>query len=392
MYIGDSNNYRVRKVTSSTNVVTTLAGTGTYKYSGDGGQATSASICGCTGINLDSDGNIYFNDGCNAIRKITVSTGIISTVAGNTSFGYNGDNMQATAATLYNPHDVVLDSYGNLYITDRYNHRVRKVDVSTGVISTVVGSGTASSTGDGSAATVATVNGPCYSRFDSSGNSYIVECEGNRVRKVTIVSTDIPTVSPSIQPTYYPSLSPHSISVISTIAGTGIAGYSGDNGQATDATIYAPAGLAFDSSGNVYFSEFYNQRIRKITASTGIITTYAGTGSCTYSGDGGAASSASLCLPEGLAIDASGNQSFTYYRSTTLTAIRTLLGNIYIGDDGNHRVRKITVSTGVISTIAGTGTASYSGDNGAATSATLYQPIGMALDMSGKHSILNFCI
>ena len=187
-------------------------------------------------------------------------------------------------------------------------------------------------------------------------------------------------------------MSPHSISIISTIAGTGTASYSGDNGQATDATIYAPAGLAFDSSGNVYFSELYNQRIRKITASTGIITTYAGTGSCTYSGDGGAASSASLCLPEGLAIDASGNQSFTYYRSTTLTAIRTLLGNIYIGDAGNHRVRKITVSTGVISTIAGTGTASYSGDNGPATSANMNFPIGIALDMSGKHSILNNCI
>jgi hypothetical protein len=180
--------------------------------------------------------------------------------------------------------------------------------------------------------------------------------------------------------------------VISTIAGTGAASYSGDNGQATSATIIAPSGIAIDSSGNVYFSEFYNHRIRKITVSTGIITTYAGTGSCAYSGDGGAASSASLCFPSGLAIDASGNQSFTYYRSTTLTAIRTLLGNIYIGDDGNQRVRKITVSTGVISTIAGTGTASYSGDNGAATSATLDQPIGMALDMSGKHSILNNCI
>jgi hypothetical protein len=174
--------------------------------------------------------------------------------------------------------------------------------------------------------------------------------------------------------------------VISTIAGTGIAGYSGDNGQATDATIYAPAGLAFDSSGNVYFSEFQNQRIRKITASTGIITTYAGTGSCTYSGDGGAASSASLCFPEGLAIDASGNQSFTYYRSTTLTAIRTLLGNMYIAVKDNHCVRKIT-STSIISTIAGTGTASFSGDNGQATSATLYGPIGVAVDASGKHSI-----
>ncbi len=183
-------------------MITTIAGTGTAGYSGDGGQATAANIAYPHGVNLDSSGNVYFTDfpAYNVVRKVTISTGIISTVAGTGSAGYNGDNIQATAATLYNPHDVVLDSYNNIYISDIRNHRIRKVDASTGVISTVVGTGTASSSGDGSAATAATITGPCFSRFDSSGNFYISECEGNRVRKVTIVSTDIPTATPSYTP------------------------------------------------------------------------------------------------------------------------------------------------------------------------------------------------
>ncbi len=196
MLISDSNNHRIRKITAATSEISTIAGTGTTGYSGDGGQATTAAIRSPVGINLDSAGNVYFGDyaAYNVIRKITVSTGIISTVAGTgiTSGGYNGDNLQATAATLYNPHDVVLDRSGNLYISDRANNRIRKVDVSTGVITTLVGTGTDSSTGDGDAATSATINGPCYSRFDSAGNYYISECGGARVRKVVTVSTDIP--------------------------------------------------------------------------------------------------------------------------------------------------------------------------------------------------------
>jgi sugar lactone lactonase YvrE len=279
-------------------------GTGISGYSGDGGAATAASIQNPQGVNLDSSGNVYFGDfsGYNVIRKVAVSSGVISTVAGigSTSGGYNGDNIQATAALLNNPHDVVFDSAGNMYISDGYNYRVRKVDVSTGVISTVVGTDTATSTGDGSAASSAAVNVPYYSRFDSSGNYYISEFGGNRVRKVG--TTDTPTMTP----TYYPSLSPHSISIISTYAGTGTSGYSGDNGPASSATINSPTGIAIDSSGNVYFNDYYNNRVRKITSSTGIITTYAGTGASSYSGDEGAATSASLFYPNGLCMDSSG--------------------------------------------------------------------------------------
>ncbi len=210
MYIGDHCNHRVRKILASTSVITTIAGTGASGYSGDNGQATAAMIMYPCGVNFDSAGNFYFGDqgGYNVIRKVTVSTGVISTVAGtaSTSGGYNSDNIQATAATLNNPHDVALDSYNNLYISDRNNYRVRKVDVSTGVITTVVGTGTSSSTGDGGAATSATIKGACNSRFDSSGNYYISECgavsvlDGNRVRKVTTVTTDIPSVAPSVTP------------------------------------------------------------------------------------------------------------------------------------------------------------------------------------------------
>ena len=197
-------NYRIRKITASTGTINTIAGTGTAGYSGDGGQATAANIKSPRGINLDSSGNVYFGDyaAYNVIRKITVSTGMISTVAGigSTSGGYNGDGIQATSAALNNPYDVVLDSYDNLYICNRGDSRVRKVDVATGLIATVVGTGTASSSGDGSAATSATMAGPCFSRFDAAGNLYISDCEGARIRKVMTVTTEIPTASPSMSP------------------------------------------------------------------------------------------------------------------------------------------------------------------------------------------------
>ncbi len=317
MYIGDTNNHRIRKITASTSIITTIAGTGVAGYSGNNGQATAAAISFPRGINLDSEGNVYFGDqsGYNVIRKITVSTGVISTVAGtgSTSGGYNSDNIQATAATLYDPVDVVFDSYNNLYISDRGNNRIRKVDASTGVITTVVGTGVYSSSGDGSAASSATIKGACFSRFDSAGNYYISECgvinvvDGGRVRKVLTVTTDIPTITPSKSPTYYPSLSPHSISIISTIAGTGAESYSGDNGQATSAAINNALGIAIDASDNIYIGDTSNNRIRKVTVSTGIITTIAGSGatgstSGSFSGDGGAASSATLYYPHGICI------------------------------------------------------------------------------------------
>jgi hypothetical protein len=306
-----------------------------------------------------------------------VSTGVINTVAGtgDPMGGYNGDNIQATAATLNNPHDVVLDSFGNIYISDRDNCRIRKVDVSTGLITTVVGTGVSASTGDDSASTSATISGTCQIRFDIGGNLYISECNGARIRKATNIA--------SPQPTQYPTLSPSSAGIITTYAGTGATGFSG-------ATISnRPAGIDFDSSGNLYINEYVGHRTLKITIATGIITVFAGTGTPGYSGDGGAATSATLSYPNGLCLDTSGFISLilfdSLYRFTYLTPLTLSLGNVYIADWGTHFIRKVTAATSIISTIAGTGGSdSYNGDNIAATSASLCRPIGVAVDNSGK--------
>ncbi len=254
MYICDEYNHRVRKVVVSTGIINTIAGTGTSNYSGDGGQATAATLSRPCGVNIDSNGDIFIGDyGNHRIRKITVSTGVITTVAGTGSTGYNGDSIAATSATLTHPHDVSLDGHGNLYISDRYNYRIRKVTVSTGIITTIAGTGAASSTGDGSDATSAAVDAPIYARLDSAGNLYISEFNdnggGNRIRKVVTITTEIPTVTPSVAPTYYPSLSPSTLSIITTIAGTGAATYSGDGGAASSAALAFPYTVALDAAG-----------------------------------------------------------------------------------------------------------------------------------------------
>ena len=288
VYIGDECNNRVRKVAASTGVISTIA-----------------EVSSPHGINLDSDSNVYFTSST-ALWKITASTGALTLLAGSTSSsGYNGDNIQATAATLYAPSDVVVDTNGNLYIADAYNYRIRKVDVSTGLISTVVGTGTQSSTGDGYAATAATIGYSPFIRFDSSDNLYISDNGDSRIRKVTnLVDATL---------TQYPTLAPSMASIITTFAGTGSGGYSGDGGQASSTTISCPIGIDHDSSGNIYFSDCTDNRVRKITASTGIITTYAGTGTGGFSGDDDLASSATLYYPYGLCIDTSGIPTVSIY-------------------------------------------------------------------------------
>ena len=340
LYIADATNHRVRKVDATTGNISTVAGTGTPGFSGDGGAATSAALGSPRGVALDGSGNLYIADWSNhRIRRVDATTGNISTVAGMGSLGFSGDGGAATSATLNLPQGVALDGSGNLYIADSWNHRIRRVDATTGNISTVAGTGTLGHNGDGGAATSARLNSPRGVALDGSGNLYIATASG--IRKVDATTGNISTVAPG-------------------------SGFGGDGGPATAARLNGPAGVALDSSGNLYIADSRNHRIRKVDTS-GNISTTAGTGA---NGDGGAANSARLSFPEGVALDGS--------------------GNLYIADSSNHRIRKVDATTGNISTVAGTGTSGFGGDGGAATSATLHSPQGVALDISGNLYIADY--
>jgi hypothetical protein len=326
---------------AQTYTISTLAGTGTQGFSGDGGPATSAQISRPRGVAVDGGGNVYFAEfESQRIRKVNGTTGIISTLAGTGTAGFSGDGGLATSAKLNNPLGVAVDGSGNVYISERSNNRIRKVSGTTGVITTLAGTGVAGFSGDGGPATAAQLNGPHSLAVDGSGNVYFSEIENNRIRKVSGTT-----------------------GVITTLAGTGVAGSSSDGGPATAAQINSPTGVAVDGNGNVYFAEFENERIRKVSGTTGVISTVAGTGTAGFSGDGGLATSAQLYRPTGVAVDGS--------------------GNIYFSDRDNERIRKVSSTTGIISTLAGTGTAGFGGDGGPATSARFISPFGVAVAGNG---------
>jgi sugar lactone lactonase YvrE len=239
VYIGDFINQVVRKVTPS-GIISTFAGNGIRGYSGDGGAAISAELNAPVGVAVDGSGNVYIvDDNNNRIRKVTVATGIISTIAGNGTGGYNGDGIAATAAELYQPSGVAVDGFGNVYIGDAANERIRKVNTS-GIISTFAGDGVPGYNGDGIAATDAKLETPTGVAVDASGNVYIVDDQNLRIRKVNTSGT------------------------ISTIAGNGTGGYNGDGIAATSAELNSPTGVAVDSSGNVYIADYFNFRIREV--------------------------------------------------------------------------------------------------------------------------------
>ena len=347
VYIADTNNANVRQIGSDGNI-NTIAGktaivsnavTVVFGYSGDGGAATSAALAGPAGVAVDSAGNVYIATYAdNRIRKITASSSNnISTFAGNSGYGFAGDGGPATSSQLSAPRGIGLDSSGNLYLADRWNNRIRKI--AGGNITTIAGNGQMSFGGDFGAATSAQLSAPDGVAVDNAGNIYISDFLNNRVRMVT------------------PS------GVISTYAGNGNSGFSGDGGPATSAQLSQPAGLAVDAAGNLYIADSNNSAVRKVTPS-GIISTVAGTGgSQGYSGDGAAATAAKMMAPMGVAVDPA--------------------GNLYIADFYGW-IRKVTSSTGVISTIAGNGSIGYSGDGGPATAAQFYYPVSVALDLSGN--------
>ncbi len=394
VYFADSSNHTIRKVDPATGLSTVVAGVGTSGFSGDGGSALNARLNSPKGVAIDGAGNLYIADTSNhRIRKIDALTGNISTIAGNGTGTFGGDNAAATAARVNSPQGVAVDGSGNVYIADTSNNRVRRIDAGTGNISTVAGNGTGGYLADNVAATGTRINAPRGVVVDGLGNLYIADTSNNRIRKVNTGGT------------------------ITTFAGTGTASFSGDNGAATSATIRAPQALTLDSAGNLYIADTTNHRVRKVSTG-GIITTLSGTGSAGYGGDGGAATSGQLSSPAGIAVNGSGEVfvgdtgnlrvrrisggnistfagtgSATYggdggpITNAQFTNPQDIVfdnaGNAYISDSGTHRIRKVTPG-GTITTIAGTGVAGFSGDNGPATSAQINTPLGIARDAAGN--------
>lgn len=323
--------------------IDTVAGTTTWVYQGDNVLATGAPIFLPMGVAVDPAGNLYLADSYNyRIRRVDAQTGLISTVAGTGSPGYSGDGGPAAAAMITNPAGLLLDGAGDLLFADTNNNAVRRIDKVTGDISTVAGTpGVQGYAGDGGAATAARLSLPEGIAFDVRGDLLIADTGNNVVRKVDAATGEI-----------------------STLAGTGIAGYNGDGQLPTAAELNAPWSVAVTSNGSVMIADFANNRVREIDAVTGNIETAAGNGTASFSGDGDAATSAGLSSPTGLALDPA--------------------GNLYIADSENNRVREVNTTTGVIQTIAGTDSQSFSGDSGPSTSASLHGPYALFFDSDGN--------
>lgn len=289
--------------------ITTVAGTGTAGNSGDGGPATAAQIQNPYQVNLDTAGNLYIADyGANTVRKVNTA-GIITKLSGDGSASSTGDGGPASAASLNKPIGVAADRTGNIFISEYGSNKIRKIDPS-GTISTLTGS----------------FGNPTHLCTDTAGNLYIAAQTSGRVMKVTPAG------------------------VVTTYAGNGTGGAAGDGGPATDAAIDAVSGVAADQLGNVYISSWNNGRIRKVNTA-GIITTIAGGDIMAFGGDGGPATAAWFHQPYGISADSA--------------------GNLYIADNANNRIRYVSAATGIVTTIAGSGTSGYNGDNIPATSAQL---------------------
>jgi trimeric autotransporter adhesin len=279
IFVADTYNNRIRLI-SPTGIITTYAGSGSSVFGGDGGPATKAGLKWPHDVCVDDAGTLYIADSNhNRIRRVTPD-GVITTVAGTGKSGFSGDGGLATKAQLQNPKSVALWA-GNLYFADSINERIREVDLSTGIITTVAGNGVAGFGGDGGPALDASFNVPQRIAFDAAGNLFVADTKNNRIREI---KTD---------------------GIITTVVGTGVAGFSGDGGAGTSAKIKVPRGVAFDASGHLFFSDTGNNRVREWDPTTGIVTTIVGGGQG-YAGDGGPAATAKLYNPRGLSFDNAG--------------------------------------------------------------------------------------
>ena len=378
LFIADTNNRAIREIVSG--IINTIAGNGQLGCAGDGSAATAASIGNPRDV-LVANGTLYIsNGGCDQIRAVTLSSGIITTFAG-TNLGYDGEGNPPLAAKFSTPTGLGLDPSGNLLVVDSGNNRVRQI--TSTAVNTIAGG----YTGDGGPSLHSALNDPQNIVFDKHSNMFIVEGNGNRVRKVSPTGT------------------------ITTFAGTGVTGSTGNGGLATAATLNNPLGVAVDGNANVYIADNGNNVIRVVNK-TGTISIFAQNAhfsylaslavdshnnvyaadqnacviwkitpaalvsviagevnNCGYNSDGGPATSALLNAPYGVALDSS--------------------GNLFIGDTSNNRVRRVNTA-GIISTVAGNGTCGYTGDGGSATAAEICTPLGIKVDPAGNFYIADW--
>ena len=322
----------------SAQVINTYAGSGIGGYAGDNGPAWLAAFNRCSGVAVDGAGNVYVADkNNNVVRKIN-NLGIITTFAGNDTAGYGGDGGPANMAMLNSPCAVTTDAAGNVYIADAGNNVIRIVDVAGG-INTYAGNDTAGYTGDGFSADQASLSSPQGIAMGGSGNLYIADAMNHVIRMVDAGG------------------------IISTVAGSGTFGFSGDGGAPTDAQLSNPSGVALDPAGNLYIADINNHVVRKVIADSGIIRTFAGNHTSGFAGDGGNATAAQLSFPSSVSIDNA--------------------GSVYITDQGNNTVRRVD-ALGMISRFAGNRTNGYTGDGWWAADAELNSPSCVLADGSGK--------
>lgn len=458
IYIADADNRRVRKV-GTNGIITTVAGTGINGYAHDGRPAAQEALGFPSGVALDASGRLYIADYGNKV-VYRVINGIISVIAGDYIPSFGGDGGPATSAHLYLPNRITLDASGNLLILDQGNNRVRRVDTG-GIITTVAGNGSGGSTGDGGPGTSATLSPLRAIATDSSGNAYIGMSVStaepwsydNRVRRLNsagIIDTVVGIGDNGDGGVALDAvIDPHGLAAghqtqladlyiadsrnnqirrvdgisgaVSTIAGTGVSGFSGDGGPATAARLASPSAVVADRNGNLYIADQTNNRVRRVS-NRGTITTVAGNGTFGYSGDSGLAGSAALASPTGVDVDATGNvyiadrYNYRIRRVTPQGIIDTVAGNgtynpqnpagdgglatqaqlgvptgvvaapdgsLYIAEFGSHRVRKVR-SNGVIITVAGNGNYGAAGDGGLAVNAQLNGPFSLALDATSN--------
>ncbi len=434
LYIADLLNHRVRVVSpAGQHIITTFAGTGNPGFSGDGGPATSANIGNPRGLTFHNGAVYMSNTGGQRIRFVDINTGIINTFVGS-GFGYDGDNNltvlfnlptgivfnpttgnlvmadslnarvrtavsgvmntigggfigdggKATSAALVEPLNLAFDRAGNYYIADAAGNRIRKVDT-TGKITTIAGTGVSGYTGDGGLATAAQLYFPEGVAVDANGNIFIADTVNGVIRKVDFVSKNISTFATDPNFNDLVSLAVDKFGniysaddgacvvrkitpggTITVVAGMEfICGYAGDHGPATSAQLNGNYGVAVDGNGNLFIGDSANNVIRRVSPG-GIITTIAGDGNCGFLGDGGPATSAEMCFPLGLTVDAA--------------------GNVYVADEINVRIRKI--AGGKINTVAGTGVAGYNGDGLPALSTNLDDPVSVAVNPKNKAAYL----